>query len=162
VPDDPFSTKKWRVWLWSYAPFLVWTGVIFFLSSNLGSASHTSLIIEPLLKFIFPQMSEASRDIVHFYVRKTAHFTEYGVLALLGIRALFNASGILFRLRWVLPIVIVAAVASLDEFNQSFEPSRTSSPWDVMLDISGGVTATVVCYIVGRIVTTRRSRRRPA
>ncbi|MFL6375612.1 MAG: VanZ family protein, partial [Pyrinomonadaceae bacterium] len=41
-----------------------------------------------------------------------------------------------------------AVVASLDEFNQSFEPSRTSSGWDVMLDISGGVVATLLCYTI--------------
>ena len=145
------SKPKWRVWLWSYAPLFAWIGVIFFLSSNLGSASHTSLIIEPVLKFFFPDMSEASREFAHACVRKTAHFTEYGILALLGIRALFQTSGVLFRLRWILPIVIVAVVASLDEFNQSFEPSRTSSLWDVLLDIFGGVTWTLVGYMVWRL-----------
>ena len=140
-----------RVWLWSYAPLFVWIGVIFFLSSSLGSSAHTSLIIEPLLKYFFPDTSEASREFVHACVRKTAHFTEYGILALLGIRALFRTRGMLFRLRWVLPIVIVAVVASLDELNQSFEPSRTSSLWDVLLDCFGGVSAVLVCYAVGRM-----------
>jgi VanZ family protein len=141
----------WRVWLWSYAPLFVWIGVIFFLSSNLGSAAHTSLIIEPILKFFFPEMSEASREFVHACVRKTAHFTEYGILALLGVRALFQATGTFYRLRWILPVVIVAIVASLDEFNQSFEPSRTSSPWDVALDIFGGTTLMLVCYAIWRL-----------
>jgi VanZ family protein len=150
---------KRRVWLWSYAPFFIWIGVIFFLSSNLGSAAHTSLIIDPLLKWLFPQMAETSREFVHACVRKTAHFTEYGVLALLGIRAFSNATGLLFRLRWVLPVIVVAAVASLDEFNQSFEPSRTSSPWDVVLDIFGGVTWTLACYLIWRLWHTRRPRR---
>ena len=148
---------SWRVRLWSYAPLFVWIGVIFFLSSNLGSAAHTSLIIEPLLKFFFPDMSEASREFVHACVRKTAHFTEYGILALLGIRALFQTGGVWFRLRWVLPIMIVGVVASLDEFNQSFEPSRTSSVWDVMLDISGGATLTLICYVIWRLKYRDRS-----
>ena len=134
------AASRWRVWLWSYAPLLFWTRVIFFLSSNLGSSSHTSMIIEPLLKFLIPDMSESSLEFAHACVRKTAHLTEYGILALLGIRA-FSRIG---RLRWELPAVIVAAVASLDEFNQSFEPSRTSSPWDVALDIFGGTTLTQV------------------
>ena len=29
------------MWLLAYAPLFVWIGVIFFLSSNLGSAAHT-------------------------------------------------------------------------------------------------------------------------
>jgi VanZ family protein len=140
-----------RVWLWAYAPLFIWIGVIFFLSSNLGSAAHTSLIIEPIFRFLFPDISQASLEFVHACVRKTAHFTEYGILALLGIRAFFRASGLLFRLRWVLPVIVVAIVASLDEFNQSFEPSRTSSPWDVALDIFGGSTMTLVCYMIWRL-----------
>ena len=151
------SNSKWRVWLWLYAPFLVWIGVIFFLSSSLGSAANTSQIIDPLLRFFFPDMSEPSRQFAHACVRKTAHFTEYGILALLGIRALFQASGLVFRLRWILPIFIVAMVASLDELNQSFEPSRTSSPWDVLLDIFGGVTWTLVCYLIWRLRYAGRS-----
>jgi VanZ family protein len=149
---------KRRVWLWSYAPFLIWIGVIFFWSSNLGSAAHTSLIIDPLLKWLFPQMAEASREFVHACVRKTAHFTEYGILALLAVRALFQSSGVLFRLRWVLPIAIVAIIASLDEFNQSFEPSRTSSPLDVGLDILGGVAWTLACYVVVQLRSKTNSR----
>jgi VanZ family protein len=140
-----------RVWLWSYAPLFIWIGVIFFLSSNFGSSAHTSLIIEPLLKFFFPDISKASLEFAHACVRKTAHFTEYGILALLGIRALFTATGMLFRFRWVLPVLVVTAVASLDEFNQSFEPSRTSSVWDVMLDISGGVFASLAWYGAWRL-----------
>ncbi|MFL6374930.1 MAG: VanZ family protein, partial [Pyrinomonadaceae bacterium] len=101
------SDNRWRVWLWSYAPLFIWIGVIFFLSSNLGSSAHTSLIIDPILRFFFPDMSEASRELVHACVRKTAHFTEYGLLALLGIRAFSNSGGKLFRLRRVLPVVIV-------------------------------------------------------
>jgi VanZ family protein len=135
----------------------IWIGVIFLLSSNLGSAAHTSLIIEPVLKFLFPDISESSLELVHACVRKTAHFTEYGILALLGVRAFFQASGTLFRLRWLLPILIVALVASLDEFNQSFEPSRTSSPLDVLLDCFGGATATLLCYAVWRLRSAGRS-----
>src|SRR4051812_45084395 len=74
---------KRRVWLLAYAPLFVWIGVTFFLSSNLGSSAHPSLIIEPLLKFFFPDISKASLQFAHACVRKTAHFTEYGILALL-------------------------------------------------------------------------------
>jgi VanZ family protein len=157
VAESSLPNKNWRVWLWSYAPLFVWIGVIFFFSSNLGSSAHTSVIIEPLLKYFFPDMSDASREFVHACVRKTAHFTEYGILAFWGVRAFAAATGTLFRLRWVLPVVIVAVVASLDEFNQSFEPSRTSSVWDVLLDISGGLTVTLLCFGVLSLWRSRRA-----
>jgi len=37
--------------------------------------------------------------------------------------------------------LIVLVVASLDEFHQSFEASRTSAVWDVVLDVIGGSIA---------------------
>jgi VanZ family protein len=152
------ATYQRRGWLWSYAPLFIWVGVIFFFSSNLGSSAHTSLIIEPLVKFFFPDITQSSLEFVHACVRKSAHFTEYGILALLGIRAFFTATGRVFRLRWLLSVLIVAAVASLDEFNQSFEPSRTSSVWDVMLDISGGVFASLAWYTASRLRYRNRKR----
>lgn len=145
-----------RAWLWSYAPLFVWIGVIFFLSSPNGSSANTSLIIGPLLHFFVPDATPATEEIVHMYVRKSAHFTEYAILALLGIRAFFASTGKLYRWRWLLPLLIVAIVASLDEFNQSFEPSRTSSPWDVLLDCIGGVTATLLCSAVYSLWRSRR------
>lgn len=145
-----------RVWLWSYAPLFVWIGVIFFFSSDVGSSAHTSLIIEPVLKFFVPDISQTSLELAHACVRKSAHFIEYGILALLGIRALSFAGGNLYRVRWVLPVILVIIVASLDEFNQSFEPSRTSTPWDVGLDTFGGATVTLVCYLIWRLRSNRR------
>lgn len=159
MPDTGIVGTR-RVWLWSYAPFFVWIGVILAMSSPGASSENTSLIIGPLLSYFFPQMSDASRELVHFYVRKTAHFTEYGILAVLGVRAFFSTKGLWYRLRWILPVVIVAAVASLDEYNQSFEPSRTSSVRDVLLDISGGITAAVLCFGVYYLWRSRQESRR--
>lgn len=113
--------------------------------------AETSRIIGPLLNFFFPEMPEATRQVVHAYVRKTAHFTEYAVLAFLAVRALtMSASAALRRWRYILPLVFVAVIASLDEFNQSFEASRTSSAWDVLLDLSGGVVMLVLLCLMRR------------
>jgi VanZ family protein len=131
--------------------------VIFLLSSPNGSAANTSLIIGPLLHFFVPNISGETEEFVHMLIRKSAHFTEYGILALLGIRAFTASNGIAYKMRWVLPLAIVAVVASLDEFNQSFEPSRTSSPWDVLLDITGGAAATLVYFAVLTIWYSRRA-----
>ncbi len=113
--------------------------------------SETSRIIGPLLQFFFPDMTFETRQIIHGYVRKTAHFTEYAILAFLTVRALsISASGLFQKWRYVLTIVFVAAIASIDEFNQSFESSRTGSGWDILLDISGGVTMIVLLWLIGR------------
>jgi VanZ family protein len=129
----------------------LWVGVIFFLSSPEGSFNQTSRIIGPLLHFFFPAISPETEAQIHYFVRKCAHFTEYATLAFLAVRAFSGSSfAILGDRRYLLALLLVAIVASLDEFNQSFEASRTSSFWDVMLDISGGLTMTIILQLFRR------------
>ncbi len=154
------SGINWRVWLGAYAPLFLWIGVIIFLSSPEGSFAQTSRIIGPLLNFFFPDMPEATRLLVHSYVRKTAHFTEYAVLAYLAIRAFSgSASYLLRKSRYILALILVTVVASLDEFNQSFESARTGSYMDVLLDLSGGLVMVAVFWVLNRRKTDAQARK---
>ena len=52
-------------------------------------------------------------------------------------------------------LFLVAALASAifaasDEFHQSFVPSRTGSPNDVMIDICGALAGLAICMIFAR------------
>ena len=145
------DSRKWRARLWAYAPVVLWIGVIFLMSSNFGSSANTSLIVGPLLHFLFPSISEATVDLVHAFVRKSAHFCEYAVLGALAART-FRSLAPLSRLTGALLVVIAIALA--DEFNQSFNPARTSSLWDSALDTCGGLTAIVIVLLL----TRRRAR----
>ncbi|HZT57540.1 MAG TPA: VanZ family protein [Pyrinomonadaceae bacterium] len=130
--------------MWRYGPLVAWLCFIFFASTNSFSASNTSLIIGPLLHWLFPHISEAAVEEVHFFIRKTAHFTEYALLALLAARAFrTSARPSLSRRWWLASFALVAVVALLDEYHQSFVPSRTSSIYDSFLDMTGGATALV-------------------
>ena len=128
--------------LWRYGPVIAWMCFIFFASTNSFSAANTSRIIRPLLLWLFPRISEAAIDEVHFLVRKAAHFTEYALLALLAVRA-FRTSlrASLSRRWWLASFALVAVVALSDEYHQSFVPSRTASIYDSLLDMTGGATA---------------------
>ena len=53
----------------------------------------------------------------------------------------------------VLAIVSTAIVASCDEYHQSFIPSRTGSPYDVLLDTCG---ASALCLLVWLLCWSRR------
>lgn len=109
------------------------------------SASNTSRIIGPFFKWLFPNITEAQLLLVHVTVRKSAHFTEYAILALLAARAFASSTHARLRRGWsVATLALVAVVALLDEFNQSFNPARTGTLWDSLIDISGGVAALVV------------------
>jgi len=129
----------------------LWIGVIFFLSSEQGSMAQTSRFIRPLLHFLFPTASEETIQFYHACIRKAAHLTEYAVLASLAFRT-FAVFG--NRYRYLLSAALVTLIAAIDEFNQSFEPSRTSSPYDVLLDMAGGLLALAAIWIC------IRSRRR--
>lgn len=135
----------------AYAPIVLWLVVIFFLSSPAGAMTETSRIIGPLLQFFFPDMPFETRAVIHASVRKIAHFTEYAILAFLSVRALsMSASIFLQKRRYIIAFVFIAIVASLDEFNQSFEVSRTGAMSDVILDVSGGVAMLVFLWLLKR------------
>lgn len=127
--------------------------MIFFLSSSSGSISHTSVLIRPILNFLFPAAPEEMLQVYHTYIRKAAHFAEYAVLAILAARAL-SAPSIRPVRPFVDALVLVVAVASIDEFNQSYDPSRTGSVADVAIDILGGGTALLGILLV----RSRRNR----
>ena len=135
-----------KYWL----PVLIWLGVIFVGSTDLMSAEHTSRIIGPLLHWFKPDISAEAIARVQFYVRKAAHVTEYAILAMLVWRALRGGTrsqmkmSILFLIAWV----ACAIFASSDEFHQSFVPSRTASPIDVMIDICGALIGLGICVAV--------------
>jgi VanZ family protein len=143
--------------LWRYGPVLAWAAFVLFASTANFSASNTSRIIRPLLLWLFPDISEPSIQRVHFFVRKTAHFTEYATLALLAARA-FRSSGLaaLRRSWWLAAFALVAAVSLADEYHQSFLPSRTGTIYDSFLDMTGGGVA-LACLALW--LAARRRRR---
>ncbi len=102
--------------------------------------SNTSRFIGPLLEFLFPDTSEEILLIYHGYIRKSAHFVQYAALAFWALLA-FCTSSIKFlrKYQYAAALILVAAVASLDETGQSFTPTRTGSIYDVLLDITGGL-----------------------
>jgi VanZ family protein len=139
VEDEKQSVRRR---LWRYGPVVAWACFVLFASSSSFSASNTSRIIRPLLLWLFPDISEASLVYVHFLVRKAAHFSEYALLALLAARAFRTSPKEKLRRRWMLAaFAVVACVALVDEFHQSFLPSRTGTVYDSLLDMTGGATA---------------------
>ena len=132
--------------LWRYGPLVVWAALIFVGSTSLLSGSHTAALVRPVL-WLFPHVSEATLALVHFLVRKTGHFTEYAILALLAARAFRTSSHELLRNRWFwVSLLFVVAYSLSDEFHQGFVPSRTASIYDSMIDSAGGFVALTMLW----------------
>lgn len=90
-----------------------WMGLIFFLSSQSSLPSPD----DPWLDFL---------------LKKTAHATVFGILALLWWRALTG-----MRLRWGWAWLLTVLYAVSDEFHQSFVANRHPAARDVLIDACG-------------------------
>ena len=153
------TPNQFRRRLRRYGPVMIWVSIILLLGSNPGSMSETSRFIGPLLHFLFPNSPEATIALIHGYIRKSAHFFEYAVLAVLTARALAQSSvATLKRYSYALALILVLIVASIDEFHQSYETSRTSSPYDVLIDVTGGAAALLILYSATVLMRRRRQR----
>jgi len=128
-----------------FAPVVLWLGFIFFASSNSFSASNTSRFIGPLVLWLFPDTSQETLTTIHFVVRKLAHFSEYALLGILAARAFRTSPNPSIHRYWFLiSAALIVIYALLDEYHQSFVPTRTASLVDSLIDISGGLTALIV------------------
>jgi VanZ family protein len=128
-----------------YLPLVAWLAFISFASSDSFSAGNTSRIIGPLILWLFPNTSPETLAVVHLITRKLAHFTEYAILGFLAARAFRLSPRHAVRSRWFLiSLILVVTYALLDEYHQSFVPTRTASVWDSLIDMAGGLTALLI------------------
>ena len=142
-------SKRRRVW--RYGPLLLWLAFISFASTSEFSAANTSQLVRPLLLWLFPNLSEAQLATAHFLTRKAAHFAEYAVLAFLARRAFITSSHAFIQRYWFqLGLLLVVIYALLDEFHQSFVPSRTPSIYDSAIDIAGGLSVLLIYRLYGK------------
>ena len=134
------ETRSTRERILRYVPLIIWMAFISFASSSEFSAINTSRVVRPLLLWLFPNITEESIGVAHFLVRKAAHITEYAVLGWLAARAFTGSSREFLRHRWFLAgLLLIGLHALLDEYHQSFVPSRTGSLFDSGIDIAGGI-----------------------
>ena len=120
-------------------------GFISFASSGSFSAGNTSRIIGPLVLWLFPDTSPETLLVIHMVTRKVAHLTEYALLGFLAARAFRGSPRHTLQRRWFLvSLVLIIVYALIDEYHQSFEPSRTASIYDSLIDMVGGLTALII------------------
>jgi VanZ family protein len=130
---------------------ILWLIVIAIESSAMLSAHNTSRILYPLLHFLFGLDWERFQA-WHFYMRKGGHVVGYAILSILLFRAwratLASMSLTNWTLRWAtLALLGTTLVASLDEWHQSFIPSRTGRWQDVALDTCAGLAAQLAIFL---------------
>ena len=141
------STRR-IAWAWLWVVLCV--GVIWGFSGEGFSASGTSRIVTPLLRWVWPDISHEALWKAHVFVRKGAHLTEYAVLGLLAGRALWITLDVSPLRVAVLTLLLVLAVSGVDEARQSVLPTRTGSFADVALDFVGGALGVILIVVLHR------------
>jgi len=126
-------TKPLSAW----APVVAWAALIFSMSTDSMSADHTRTILWPIVHFFHPSISDEAFDVVHFVVRKLAHFSEYAVFAFLLDRALRLGSSIAPSRAPIAAVVAAVLYSLTDEGHQAFVASRGPSLRDCGVDASG-------------------------
>jgi VanZ family protein len=134
------NTMRRLVLYW--LPPVLWMGLIFWFSTDRFSSVETGSRFEEIVGWLAPGMEEASRLRLHHLFRKLGHLAEYGLLAMLWMRAFESrqSKGRLhrWRLRALLVLLIVAGYALLDEWHQTFTVNRSGSLIDCTIDTIGG------------------------
>jgi len=144
TPDQKQLLKTW-------VAAALWMTLIAIESTDTFSAEHTGRLLYPLLHFLMG-LDLARFEVVHGYIRKCGHFVGYFALSFF----LFRAWRVTLRLpwapRWALRWATIAffmsvLVASLDEWHQTFIPSRTGAFSDVVLDSFAALTAQLLIFL---------------
>ena len=138
-----------------WLPAALAVAVIAFESTAFMSASNTSRWLLPFWVHLFGPVTPERWDVIHHYIRKTGHFTGYGLASLCffhGWRQSLKLADRSVRALWVrsslLAIGCTVLIASADEFHQSFLPSRTGRPLDVVIDTCGAILAQLIVLVL--------------
>jgi VanZ family protein len=152
--NPSLSTDRHHV-LKAWIALILWLIVICIESTAYLSAHNTSRILYPLLHFFFG-VDHAHFDPWHFYIRKGGHVFGYGLLSIFLFRAwretLPAVGNPHWTFRWAnIAVLGTLLVASLDEWHQSFIPSRTGTPRDVLLDTCAGIGAQILIFVWAKL-----------
>jgi VanZ family protein len=125
-------------------PPLLLAAIILFAANDHFSSDETGGVLSRLFSAVFDTLPPGADDIANFVMRKAAHLIEYGLLSYLAFRGLrAEVSG--WRKSWAIGAVLyVIAVASADEWLQSFTLLRTGTPADVVIDTLGALATQFV------------------
>jgi VanZ family protein len=128
---------------------MAWIVLITIESSDFFSAQNTGTMLYSLLTRLFGQINLQHFLIVHHYLRKTGHVLGYGLLALFLLRGWRATLGYAHAWSWrttLLAWVGAVFVASMDEWHQTFIPSRGGSLRDALLDSAAGLVFLLIAY----------------
>lgn len=154
--------KRTRFIIFAILTF-VWLGVIYSFSLETAEVSDgTSLgLIDTLVQNFLPwledefaRLTPVQMGVLHNFVRKCAHFTEYMILGVLATITLLQTD---LRRKGLYSVVFCVVAASVDETIQVFVEGRAGMIQDVVLDSIGAAVGAGVVFLILRLCKCKRS-----
>lgn len=147
---------------------ILWLMLIYEMSAKNGTeSSGISNRITKCLLTVIPLKQVITYDYLHVFIRKTAHFMEYGVLSILSVLflltfrrikySIINSKYKLINTYYILIVIFCTINAALDEYHQSFVADREPAVRDVIIDSFG---ALFFLYIFIKIYTKLSTKKR--
>ncbi len=140
----------------AWIALILWLTVIAIESTAYLSAANTSRLLYPVLHFMFG-ISYARFEPWNMFLRKCGHVFGYGLLSILlfrawretlPVRSMNARENPAWTFRWAnIAVLGTALVASLDEWHQSYIPTRTGAIRDVILDTCAGIAAQILVLL---------------
>ena len=138
----------------SWILVIAWMIFIFYMSNQPANISNEQRdFVLNLIKHLGIDINNIYIDLAITIIRKGAHFSEYLILSLLYfnlLRFYINKNKAL-----VLSIILCFLYASTDEFHQLFVEGRAGRFTDVLIDTSGAFTASILVFLVNKILKKR-------
>ncbi len=130
----------------AWALFLFWLSLIFFFSSQNGNDSSelSNGFLKTLENIIHIPLTN---DFFSLLIRKTAHFLEYFLLALVTCN-LVKQYRMLKGKEYLLIFLFCVFYAFSDEFHQLFVGGRASKALDVFIDSLGSLLGVIVYFLI--------------
>ena len=138
----------------AWIALILWLIVIAIESTTYLSSQQTSRFLFPVLHFLFG-IDYPTFEPWHAFLRKCGHVFGYGLLSLLLFRAwretLPSETGSRWTAKWAgIAVFGTALVATLDEWHQSYIPTRTGTYRDVILDTCAGIAVQLAVFLYYR------------
>jgi VanZ family protein len=115
---------------------VLWFLAMVTLSGGLGSADNTRQVLQWLLAG-FVAVEPVQLEGINFWLRKSAHILSFALLFSLWFRAFYRHLGVRRGASILLTLILCLGAGIIDEWHQTFFPSRHGRLVDIMLDLCG-------------------------
>lgn len=150
VMASDLDLSKYRVAL--RLATVAWAVLVFYLSTEKFGSDFSQSLLAQALMLLHINVAPRTFHILDTLIRKSAHITEYGILAFL----VYGSFGELRPFRWRLRqamwcIGIVGLYSITDELHQRYVPGRHASLVDCGIDVAGAVIAVLMIFEARRL-----------